>query len=285
MNKKLIAVAVAGAIAGPTIMSAAGADVSVYGALYPRVTVKDGDVSFSDGASRIGFKSSTDMGNGNTVSGVAEFGFDAGDGHWNPGHETVTDGKVVTPSTNRLANISYSGDWGSATIGSAWSISSSKHTCINSGQSCGMVGYQGRVADAIQVTGDLGGFSISAQVEADGTDSHSAWAIGTNLGLGAIDIGVFYRDAATQTTQVGATTTLAGVKLSAGFGESSDDTDSWGLAAVISGIKIAMLEKSDDNQEVTVNYNIDMGGSTLRLILSDNEPADTLLGVQWNYSL
>jgi predicted porin len=273
MNKKLIAVAVAGAIAGPTIMSAAGADVSVYGALYPRVTVKDGDVSFSDGASRFGFKSSTDMGNGGTVSGVAEFGFDAGDGHINTGN------------TSRLANITYSGDWGSATIGSAWSISSSKHTCINSGQSCGMVGYQGRVADAIQVTGDLGGFSISAQVEADGTDSHSAWAIGTNLGLGAIDIGVFYRDAATQTTQVGATTTLAGVKLSAGFGESSDDTDSWGVAAVISGIKLTMLEKSDDTQEVTANYNIDMGGSTLRLILSDNEPADTLLGIQWNYSL
>ena len=97
---------------------------------------------------------------------------------------------------------------------------------------------------------------------------------------------MFYRDTATaQTTQVGATTTLAGVKLSAGFGESSDNSDSWGLAAVISGIKISMLEKSDDTQEVTANYNIDMGGSTLRLIIADNEPADTKLGVQWNYSL
>ena len=46
-----------------------------------------------------------------------------------------------------------------------------------------------------------------------------------------------------------------------------------------------MLDNSDDTQEVVGNYNIEMGGSTLRLIIADNEPADTLLGVQWNYSL
>ena len=46
MNKKLIAAAVAGAVAGPAIMSAAGADVSVYGALYPRILVQDGDNRF-----------------------------------------------------------------------------------------------------------------------------------------------------------------------------------------------------------------------------------------------
>ena len=80
MNKKLIAVAVAGAIAGPTVMSAAGADVSVYGALYPRIAIQDGDVTFEDGASRFGFKSSKDMGNGNTVAGVIEVGFDVGNG-------------------------------------------------------------------------------------------------------------------------------------------------------------------------------------------------------------
>ena len=274
MNKKLIAAAVAGAVASPAIMSAAGADVSVYGALYPRIQVQDGDVSFVDGASRFGFKSSKDMGNGNTVAGVVELGFDAGDGHINTGDKS------------RLANVSYSGDWGSATIGSQWSISPSKHTCINSGQSCGMVGYQGRVADAVSVTGDVGGFSLSAQVEANGTDSHSAWAMGTSLDLGAINIGVFYRDTdSADTTQVGSSMTLAGVKLSADYGESSDDSDSWALAGNFSGIKVTMMEDSSDNQEVTANYNIDLGGSTLRLILIDYEPNDTKLAVQWNYSL
>jgi len=274
MNKKLIAAAVAGAVAGPAIMSAAGADVSVYGALYPRITVSDGNVTFADGASRFGFKSSKDMGNGNTVAGVIEVGVDVGNG------------KMASADKSRLANVSYSGDWGSLLLGSGWSIDNAKKACWNSGQTCNQVGYQGRVADMVQITGDVGGFSVSAQLEADGTDSHSAWGIATGLDVGSVSIGAFYRNTdAASTTHIGAGTTLAGVKLGVEFGDSSAGTDSWAMAAKISGIAVTMDEGSDGNQDVSANYNIDLGGSTLRLIIADNEPADTMLGVQWNYAL
>ncbi|MCS5643649.1 MAG: hypothetical protein NZ807_10350 [Dehalococcoidia bacterium] len=275
MNKKLIAVAVAGAIAGPTVMSAAGADVSVYGALYPRISIQDGDVTMEDGASRFGFKSSKDMGNGNSVAGVMEFSVDAGNG------------KITSGDTSRLANISYSGDWGSATIGSGWSIDSSNKACVAGGQGCGHVGYQGRVADMIQVTGDLGGFNVSAQTEFDGTDGVAAWALATSIGFGSLDVAAFYRDDGTDTTtHIGASTTLAGVYVGVEAGDSSDGTDSWGLGVKLpGGVKIGMDNVAGDLQQVTASYDIPLGGSTLRLIVRDNEGADTYAKVQWNYSL
>jgi len=275
MNKKLIAVAVAGAIAGPTIMSAAGADVSVYGALYPRIAVQDGDVTFEDGASRFGFKSSKDMGNGNTVSGVIEVGFDVGNG------------KAASADKSRLGNVKYSGNWGSILLGSAWSIDgAAKLACVAGSQSCAQVGYQGRVADMIQITGDLGGFSLQGQTEFDGTDGVAAWALATTVGLGSLTLGAVYRDDGTnQTTHLGASTTIAGIYVGAELGDSSNGDDSWGLGVKISGIKIGMDEGSDGNQDLAASYDIDLGGSTLSLRVSDNHPADTVLRAQFNYSL
>ena len=275
MNKKLIAVAVAGAIAGPTVMSAAGADVSVYGALYPRLAVSDGDVTLEDAGSRFGFKSSKDMGNGNTVAGVVELGFDAGDGHIN------------TSDKSRLANITYSGDWGSALIGSGWSIDPAKKACVAGGQGCGQVGYAGRVADMIQVTGDLGGFTVSAETAFDGTDGVATWGVATSIGFGSLDVAAFYRDDGTDTTtHIGASTTLAGVYVGAEAGDSSNGDDSWGLGVKLpGGVKIGMDNVAGDLQQVTASYDIDLGGSTLRLIVRDNEGADTFAKVQWSYSL
>jgi len=276
MNKKLIAAAVAGAVASPAIMSAAGADVSVYGALYPRIQVQDGDVSFVDGASRFGFKSSKDMGNGNTVSGVIEAGFDVGNG------------KTASADKSRLANVSYSGDWGSAVLGSAWSIDgAAKAACVAGGQSCNQVGYQGRVADMIQVTGDMGGFTLQAQTEFDGTDGASAWAVATSIDFGSLNVGAVYRDDGTdEFTHVGASTTLAGVYVGAELGDSTGGTDSWGVGVKLpGGIKIGLDNGGDDNQDIAASYDIDLGGSTLRLIILDNEPADTTAKIQWSYSL
>ena len=275
MNKKLIAVAVAGAIAGPTVMSAAGADVSVYGALYPRISIQDGDVTMEDGASRFGFKSSKDMGNGNTVAGVIEIGFDVGNG------------KAASADLSRLANITYSGDWGSALIGSGWSIDSSNKACVAGGQGCGQVGYAGRVADMIQVTGDLGGFSVSAETAFDGTDGVATWGVATSIGFGSLDVGAFYRDDGTDTTtHVGASTTLAGVYVGVEAGDSSDGTDSWGLGVKLpGGIKLGLDEGADGNQDVAASYSIDLGGSAVDLRVYDHEPADTIVKAQWSYSL
>ena len=53
MNKKLLAVAVASAVAVPGVVAA---DASFYGSLKPRINVQDSNLSMSDGASRIGWK-------------------------------------------------------------------------------------------------------------------------------------------------------------------------------------------------------------------------------------
>jgi len=276
MNKKLIAIAVAGAVAAPAIMSAAGADVSVYGALYPRIKIVDGDVTLEDGGSRFGFKSSKDMGNGNTVSGVIEAAFDAGNG------------TTASAATSRLGNISYSGDWGSVRIGSGGSVDGvTQKSCVAGSQSCAQVGYQGRTADLIHITGDMGGFTINAQTEFDGTDGASAWAVSTGLDFGALSVGVSYRDDGTdEFTRVGVSTTLAGVYVGADLGDSTGGTDSWGVGVKLpGGIKIGVDNGGDDNQDVTASYDIDLGGSTLSLRVSDNEPADTTVRAQFAYSL
>jgi len=275
MNKKLIAAAVASAIAGPTLMSAASADVSVYGALYPRLSVSDGDATLEDGGSRCGFKSSTDMGNGNTVSGVIEAAF-----------STAAAGDIG--GTSRLGNISYSGDWGSVTIGSMGSIDgAAKLSCVAGSQSCGQVGYQGRVANALKITGDLGGLTIDAQTLFDGTDGVASWAVATSVGFGAMSIGAVYRDDGDdQFTHVGASTTLAGVYVGVEMGDSSDGTDSWGVGVKLpGGVKIGVDNGGDDNQDVAASYDIDLGGSTLSLRITDNEPADTVVKAQFSYSL
>jgi len=276
MNKKLIAAAVAAAVAGPTAMSTASADVSVYGALYPNVSIQDGDATLGDGGSRFGFKSSTDMGNGNTVSGVIEAGFDA------------SDGLTKSAATQRKGNISYSGDWGSITIGSMGSVDgAAQKSCAAGGQSCAQVGYQARIADTIKFVGDVGGFSLQGQTSFDGTDGVAEWALATTIDFGSLSIGASYRDDdGTTYTHVGASTTLAGVYVGVEAGDSSDGTDSWGLGVKLpGGIKLGYDEGADGNTDVAASYSVDLGGSAVDLRVYDHEPADTTVKAQWSYSL
>ena len=213
MNKKLLAAAVASTFAIPGVVSAGGDGVTFYGAVKPRVNVQDSNLSMSDGGSRIGWKSSKDMGNGNKVSGKIELGVDASDGSINEGN------------TSRVTTLSFSGDWGSATLGSQWSVMTGPDwvTCVNSGSSCaGHVGYQGRVADSLVIKGpSVGPLALSVQMEADGSDL-AAWAIATGIDLGSINFQAAYRNTDTNAaTEVAASTTVAGMTLAAGLDRKS----------------------------------------------------------------
>ena len=68
MQKKLLALAVAGALAAPMAVQAQGSNVQIYGVLNPSVDfIDNGDDSgavMSNNSSRIGFKGSEDLGNG-----------------------------------------------------------------------------------------------------------------------------------------------------------------------------------------------------------------------------
>ena len=273
MNKKLLAAAVASAVAVPGVVAA---DASFYGSLKPRIQVQDSNITFKDGASRIGWKSSTDMGNGNSVSGKVELGLDMSDGHINTGN------------TSRVTTVSFGGDWGSATMGSQWSVMTGPDwvTCVNSGSSCaGHVGYQGRVADSLIISGPaVGPLGISAQFEADGSDL-AAWALATGLDLGSINIQAAYRDTdSDEYTEVAASTTVAGMTLAAGFSDSGSGSDGSSIFANISGLKLQYDETGGD-ADLSANYDVDLGGATMRLGVIDNEGSDTAMFVQWMYSL
>jgi predicted porin len=68
MQKKLLALAIAGAMAAPLAAQAQGSNVTIYGIMQPSVDfVDNGDesgTSMSDNNSRLGFKGSEDLGNG-----------------------------------------------------------------------------------------------------------------------------------------------------------------------------------------------------------------------------
>ena len=71
MNKKLIAVAVAGVVAAP----AAYADISAYGRINNRIVIADNDdINMETSGSRFGFKGSGDLGNGMSAFARYEFG-------------------------------------------------------------------------------------------------------------------------------------------------------------------------------------------------------------------
>jgi predicted porin len=275
MNKKLLAIAVASAVAAPGVVAA---DVSVYGNVQPRISVTDSNVTMSDGGSRFGFKSSTDMGNGNTVSGNIEVAFD------------VSQGKAASGNTSRLGNIKFSGDWGSATIGSQWSVMTDTewNTCVLSGASCmGLLGYQGRVADAVVIRGPaIGPLGLALQLEADGSDI-AAWAASTGIDLGSISISASYRDDDSDAaTQVSAGTSVAGVGLAASYSSLASGADGNSIYAnlpVGSGLKLSYSE-TGSSSGMGANYNVDLGGATMRLIATDTDD-DTTVAVQWIYGL
>jgi predicted porin len=274
MNKKLLAIAVASAVAAPGVVAA---DVSVYGKVIPRIMVKDSNITMSDGGSRFGFKSSKDMGNGNTVAGVIEAGFD------------VSQGKTASGDKGRLGNLKFSGDWGSATIGSQWSVMTDTewNTCILSGVSChGLLGYQGRVADAIVIRGPaIGPLGLALQLEADGSDL-AAWAVSTGIDLGSISVSASYRDDDSDAaTQVSASTSVAGVTLAASYSSLNSGADGNSIYAKLPvGLKLAYSE-TGGAQNLGVNYDVDLGGVTMRLIGDDREGGDTAVGVQWIYGM
>jgi len=278
MNKKLIAAAVATAVAAPGIVSVASADVSVYGTVYVRATLQDSKMGLENGSnSRFGFKSSADMGNGNTVSGGIEVGFDA------------SDGQISSGKTGRLGHITYSGDWGSLRLGSAWSVmgTAQGHACPGLGQACGgSVNYQSRVADAIILKTAVGGLDLNGQVELDGSDDLAGWAISTGIDVGAFSVGVGHRDYDTgDVTTVGASATIAGVGLGGVVSSNSANEDGWALAANVSGLQLTIDENASDDQEVTATYKVDLGPSAIRFAVVDADGASAKVIAQWQYSL
>jgi predicted porin len=113
MNKKLLAAAVAVAVASP----AAFAESTVYGKFHTSIDAIDYETTNTDNyevnsrASRLGFKGSEDLGNGLKAIYQLELGFNStGDG---PGQS----GGNVFGSRTRNTFVGLSGDWGTVLVG------------------------------------------------------------------------------------------------------------------------------------------------------------------------
>ena len=264
MNKKLLAVAVAGTLAAPMAL----ADVSTSGSIRVGVEASDGDWGVVNGGSRLRFKASEDLGNGQTAFTTYEFGVDADKGRIGN----------AAKETNRISLVGLKGDWGSISLGSQWSATFSAvgtFACIHSRYGCS--GYQGkyRVADSVVFATTAGPLWIiaDAQMNDTSTDNIDNASIGGTMTLGGVKIGAAYReDGNNDYTGVGASMALAGAGLYGYYSSTATGGDSHGIGAKIAGISATYETSAADASEITVQYNIGLGGGTkLNLVANDND--------------
>ena len=179
MNKKLIAVAVAGVVAAP----AAYADISAYGRINNRIVIADNDdVDMQTSGSRFGFKGSGDLGNG--MSAFARYEF-----------STTTDAKAKDSSGigNRLSFVGMSGPFGSVSLGQQWSAyfqNFGTHASLNILKGPGQLSntvrpWLGRTGDTIKYANNFGPVSLKLDARVD--DAGGGNGVGGGLTINPMD--------------------------------------------------------------------------------------------------
>ena len=269
MQKKLIAAAVAGALATPVAI----ADVAVSGSIRTGVEYTGSEWVVADNFSRLRFKASSDLGNGQSAYMGYEFRVNS------------AQGSLVTGNTQRLSYVGIKGDWGSLSLGSQWStLFNTVGTFVDKSNRYGGLGYWGegggqyRMKDSVALSTNIGGFSISAdaQMNAGGDDLDRA-TIGTNISVGGVSIGAAWQDNGNADfTGIGASISLAGVGLSAGYSDVNGAGSGFGINAKVAGITIA-YEETDSVADANIwgHYAIGLGGGAKAIIELMNDGTDT----------
>jgi predicted porin len=269
MQKKLIAAAVAGALATPVAI----ADVAVSGSIRTGVEYTGSEWVVADNGSRLRFKASSDLGNGQSAYMGYEFRVNS------------AQGSLVTGNTQRLSYVGIKGDWGSLSLGSQWStLFNTVGTFVDKSNRYGGLGYWGegggqyRMKDSVALSTNIGGFSVSAdaQMNAGGDDLDRA-TIGTNISVGGVSIGAAWQDHGNADfTGIGASISLAGVGLSAGYSDVNGAGSGFGINAKVAGITIA-YEETDSVADANIwgHYAIGLGGGAKAIIELMNDGTDT----------
>ena len=269
MQKKLIAAAVAGALATPVAI----ADVAVSGSIRTGVEYTGSEWVVADNFSRLRFKASSDLGNGQSAYMGYEFRVNS------------AQGSLVTGNTQRLSYVGIKGDWGSLSLGSQWStLFNTVGTFVDKSNRYGGLGYWGegggqyRMKDSVALSTNIGGFSISAdaQMNAGGDDLDRA-TIGTNISVGGVSIGAAWQDNGNADfTGIGASISLAGVGLSAGYSDVNGAGSGFGINAKVAGITVA-YETTDSVADANIwgHYAIGLGGGAKAIIELMNDGTDT----------
>jgi len=270
MQKKLIAAAVAGALATPVAI----AEVAVSGSIRTGVEYNGSNLNVEDNYSRLRFKASSDLGNGQSAYMGYEFRVNSDTGNINTG------------TTQRLSYVGIKGDWGSLSLGSQWStLFNVVGTFIDKSNRYGGLGYWGggggqyRMAESVYLSTSLGGLSLSGDVQmnAEGTDDLDRATIGANLGIGGVSIGAAWQDNGNADfTGIGASISLAGVGLSGGFTDTDGAGSGFGINANIGGLVVA-YEEHDGTADGNIwgHYGIGLGGGAKAILELMNDGTNT----------
>ena len=267
MQKKLIAVAIAGALAAP----AAIADVAVSGSIRTGVEYTGSEWQVADNYSRLRFKSSSDLGNGQSAYMNYEFRVHSDTGHING-----------TGPTQRLSYVGIKGDWGSLSLGSQWStLFNTVGTFIDPSNRYGGTGntcVQYRMKDSVAFTTQAGPVWVmaDAQMSAGGDDLDRA-TIGGTFSVGGASVGAAWQDhGASDCTGVGASMSIGGVSLSGGYTSTQNGNNGFGINAKIAGIWLDYEEAGSGDGVITGNYGIGLGGGAKAIIELSNDGTNTM---------
>ena len=259
MQKKLIAVAIAGAMATPVAV----ADLAVSGSVRAglKYTGSSKEWTVANNGSRLRFKASEDLGNGQSAYMNYEFGVDS------------AKGSIQTGSTARLAYVGIKGDWGSLSLGAQWStLFNVVGTYIDPSFTYGGLGYWGngsgqyRMTNSVHFSTDMGAMAIQADAQmSSGGDDLDKATIGTTMNLGAMQVGAAWQDNGNNdVTGIGGSMSLAGVALMAGYTDVDGVGSGYGMNAKAAGVRVA-YEESDSYADARIwgNYTIGLGGGAM----------------------
>jgi len=256
MNKKLLAAAIAGTLAAPVAI----ADVAVSGSI--RVGVQgasdgtDTTWSIKNGGSRLRFKASEDLGNGQSAYVNYEFGVDAGKG------------AIQTGNTSRVTEVGIKGGWGSIAMGSLWStVWSMVGTHIDKSNAFGGQGYQGkyRINHAVRYKTSMGALNLGmdAQMLSGGDDVDNA-SIGFGGSMGSLKYGLAYRDDGDNDyTGIGFGTKMGDLSISGGWSDKDGGNSGSNInIGRIAGIWMSYGKVSGSDGAFVANYHHKVGKST-----------------------
>ena len=256
MNKKLLAAAIAGTLAAPVAI----ADVAVSGSI--RVGVQgasdgtDTTWQIKNSGSRLRFKASEDLGNGQAAYVTYEFGVDAGAG-------TIGGG-----ARNRLTEVGIKGGWGSVSLGSQWSTQwSMVGTHIDKSNAFGGQGYQGqyRMNNSVRYKTSMGALAvgIDGQMRSGGDDVDSA-TVGFGGSMGALKYGMAWRDNGdSDYTGIGFGTKMGDLSISGGWSDvDGGNSGSNNNIGRIAGIWMSYGKVSGSDGALVANYHHKVGKST-----------------------
>ena len=269
MQKKLIAAAVAGALAAPVAV----ADVAVSGSIRTGVEYTGSEWVVADNSSRLRFKASSDLGNGQSAFVNYEFRVNS------------AQGSIVTGNTQRLTFVGIKGDWGQLSLGSQWiTLFNTVGTFIDPSNRYGGVGYWGngggqyRMKESVYLSTQMGGLSVSGDMQMNpGGDDLDRFTVGGLMAIGGLSLGAAYQDnGENDFTGIGGSMQLAGVGLSGGFTDVNNVGSGYGINAKLAGIRVA-YEDSDSyaDGQIWGNYAIGLGGGAKAIIEILNDGTDT----------